>query len=328
MANEVDKKVNLIKQETLESAILKYQKSLITNNKSLIDKCYKEVCRLYPPLLHMQEWYNQYHYLYDSLDDFQIEYIKIFCNVLSNWKPRAARKKSRYNGTGEFKNYFIGALQHNYINLVKKDNAAKRNPSQKCPMCEKWVNPLSTHLLKNHRNLLWNYLREQKYLIHKLERCPFCKKHKMPRSYECLESCKKKRIGGCYQCKLRQRIAIIKKHLLSHHSSMLFNKFNEMYPYHQTVSPRALSVYLPESDDDEENCYYDQLKDENKISKFMEFDMTDLESRIIEKALSSPIKNKHINLEFDAKLYNCSVEEFFGAIESIKNKMSLIGIQG
>ena len=124
-------------QENLEISILKYQRSLLTSNKQLIEKCYREVCKIYPPLLHMQEWYSQYHYLYDSHEDFESDYIKIFCNVLSNWKPRSKRKISRYNGTGEFKNYFIGALQHNYINLVKADNAGKRNPSQKCPICEK-----------------------------------------------------------------------------------------------------------------------------------------------------------------------------------------------
>ena len=59
-------------QENLEIAILKYQKSLLTNNKSMIDRSYKDICKLYPPMLHMQEWYNQYHYLYDSQEDFQI----------------------------------------------------------------------------------------------------------------------------------------------------------------------------------------------------------------------------------------------------------------
>ena len=38
----------------------------------------------------------------------------------------------------------------------------KRNPTQKCPICEKWVNPLSTHLLNHHRHLLWNHLDEIK----------------------------------------------------------------------------------------------------------------------------------------------------------------------
>jgi hypothetical protein len=150
----------------------------------------------------------------------------------------------------------------------------------------------------------------------------------MPRSYECLEKCKKQKPGGCHTCKLKQRIQIIKKHLVSHHSTMLFNRFNELHPHHQTVSPRALSVYMPETNDDDENCYYDQIKDNSRIGDILQIEMSDLENQIIEKALSSPIKGKYINLEFDAKLYNCSMEEFSNALENIKNKMSMIGMEG
>ena len=173
-------------QENLEQAILRYQKSLVSGNKILIDKHYKDICKLYPPMLHMQEWWNQYHYLYDSQEDFAQDYIRIFCNVLSNWKPRGARKKSRYDGSGEFKNYFIGALQHNYINLVKADNAGKRNPSCRCPICDKWVNPLSTHLRSHHINLLWEQLLINSIDIDKIKNCPYCKSHKLPRTYDCV----------------------------------------------------------------------------------------------------------------------------------------------
>ena len=34
---------------------------------------------------------------------------------------------------------------------------------------------------------------------------------------------------------------------------MLFQKFNELYPDYQTVSPRALSVYMSEDDDSDDN---------------------------------------------------------------------------
>ena len=310
-------------QENLELAILKYQRSLFTSNKQLIEKCYREVCKIYPPLLHMQEWYSQYHYLYDSHEDFESDYIKIFCNVLSNWKPRSNRKKSRYNGSGEFKNYFIGALQHNYINLVKADNAGKRNPSQKCPICEKWVNPLSTHILNHHQHLMWDYMREQKYKFEKLDRCPLCKTHKMPRSYVCYDDCFSNVDGGCESCIRRKKIEIIKKHLISKHSTILFQRFNDKYPSYQTVSPRALSVYMSEDSDAEENCYYDQIEDENIIDKFMMLDMTDLENLIINTALNGPS-----SIKFDAKLYNCSIEEFNLALESIKHKMCLVGLEG
>jgi len=270
----------------------------------------------------MQEWWNQYHYLYDSQEDFASDYIKIFCNVLSNWKPRNSRKISRYGGSGEFKNYFIGALQHNYINLVKADNAGKRNPSQKCPICEKWVNPLSTHILVHHHHILWDHLKNTGIILEELERCSFCKSHKMPRSYECLEDCEDKKDGSCEKCMIIQRTAIIRKHILSKHSTMLFQKFNELYPNYQTVSPRALSVYMSEEDDSENICYYDSLKDENKINNLMNLTLDEVENKII-----STILNGSTKLKYDSKLYGCSALEFNKAVENIKTKMSLIGIE-
>ena len=322
MSNDL-KSANIQTQISLEAAILRYQKSLLTTNKQLIERCYREICRIYPPLTHMQEWWNQYHYLYDSHEDFESDYIKIFCNVLSNWQPRSKRKVSRYNGTGEFKNYFIGALQHNYINLVKADNAGKRNPSQKCPICEKWVNPLSTHILNCHQDIMWNWMKEQKYDFTKLDRCPLCKTHKMPRTYNCSDECENQVEGGCLDCIQNKKIEIIKKHLISKHSTILFQRFNELYPNHQTVSPRALSVYMSEDNDSEENCYYDQIKDDNLIEKFMMLEMSDLESKIINNALNGPS-----SIKFDSKLYNCSMDEFNCAVESIKNKMVLVGLEG
>jgi hypothetical protein len=319
---DITKQAKIRTQENLESAILKYQEALLSGNKWRIDRNYKEVCKLYPPYLHMQEWWNQYHYLYDSQEDFASDYIKIFCNVLSNWKPRNTRKVSRYGGSGEFKNYFIGALQHNYINLVKADNAGKRNPSQKCPICEKWVNPLSTHILVHHHHILWDHLKSTGIILEDLERCSFCKSHKMPRSYECLENCENKKDGSCEECMIIQRTAIIRKHILSKHSSMLFQKFNELYPDYQTVSPRALSVYMSEEDDNEDVCYYDSLKDDNKINNLMNLSLDEVENKIIATILNGSSK-----LKYDSKLYGCTASEFNKAVENIKTKMSLIGIE-
>jgi len=321
--DDIVKQAKVATQENLEKAILRYQDSLLSGNKWRIDRCYKEVCKIYPPYLHMQEWWSQYHYLYDSQEDFASDYIKIFCNVLSNWKPRNTRKVSRYGGSGEFKNYFIGALQHNYINLVKADNAGKRNPTQKCPICEKWVNPLSTHILHHHTDILWRHLIVTGITLEENERCPFCKSHKMPRSYECLEDCQNKNDEVCNDCMVSQRTAIIKKHILSKHSTMLFQKFNELYPDYQTVSPRALSVYLHEENDGEDTCYYDNIKDENKFHSLMKFDMSTVETKILHHIL-----NGNTKLKFDAKIYDCTSMEFHNAVENIKNKMSLVGIEG
>lgn len=322
MIEDATRQLRILTQENLERAILKYQESLLAGNKWNIDRNYKEVCKIYPPMLHMQEWWNQYHYLYDSQEDFASDYIKIFCNVLSNWKPRNSRKISRYGGSGEFKNYFIGALQHNYINLVKADNAGKRNPSQKCPICDKWVNPLSTHILHHHSHIIWDHLKLTGIVLEDLERCGFCKSHKMPRNYELTENCQDCCETICDKCLVIKRTEIIKKHILSKHSSMLFQKFNELYPDYQTVSPRALSVYMQEEDDKDDICYYDSLKEDNKVNDLMSLSMNDVEAKIINTILNGTSK-----LKYDSKLYNCSLSDFNNAVENIKSKMCIVGFE-
>jgi hypothetical protein len=144
----------------------------------------------------------------------------------------------------------------------------------------------------------------------------------MPRSYECLENCENKKDGSCEECMIIQRTAIIRKHILSKHSSMLFQKFNELYPDYQTVSPRALSVYMSEEDDNEDICYYDSLKDENKINNLMNLSLDEVENKIIATILNGSSK-----LKYDSKLYGCTASEFNKAVENIKTKMSLIGIE-
>ena len=311
-------------QERLEGAILHYQKILASGNERMIDRAYKNICRLYPPLMHLQEWYQQYHYLYDSQEDFQQDYIRIFCNVLAAWKPRGARKQSRYDGTGEFKNYFIGALQHNYINLVKADNAGKRNPSCRCPICDKWVNPLSTHLRTHHINLLWEQLLINSIDIEKIKNCPYCKSHKLPRKYDCVsvegEICDGTN-EGCENCRETAINKAIKKHMLSKHSSLLFQRFNDLHPNYQTVSPRAMSVYTTEDSEGDESCYYDKIQDGNDMNKLMSLDLNEIENKIVMSVL-----NGSANIKFDSALYNCSVDEFNIAMDGLRDKMTFIGM--
>ena len=144
----------------------------------------------------------------------------------------------------------------------------------------------------------------------------------MPRSYDCSEECMSKQDGACESCMIEKRTAVIKKHILSKHSSMLFQKFNELYPDHQTVSPRALSVYMSEDDDSEDVCFYDNIKDSNKVNDLLSLSMTDIETKIVNNILNGSLK-----LKFDSKLYNCTALEFNNAVENIKSKLSIIGLE-
>lgn len=110
--------------------------------------------------------------------------------------------------------------------------------------------------------------------------------------------------------------------MLSKHSSLLFNRFNEIYPHYQTVSPRALSVYTSEDEDGEEGCYYDKISDNNNMNKLLLMDLSHVEHLIMNNALNGISKVK-----FDTNLYDCTIDEFNQALDSLKNKMSLVGLE-
>ena len=47
MTDDIVKQLKIKTQENLEKAILKYQDSLLTDNKWAIDKSYKDICKIY-----------------------------------------------------------------------------------------------------------------------------------------------------------------------------------------------------------------------------------------------------------------------------------------
>jgi len=171
---------------------------------------------------------------------------------------------------------------------------------------------------------LWAQLKINGHNIETLTNCPLCKSHKLPRQYNCLinegEICTG--AGDCAECK---RVGInnaIRKHMLSKHSTLLFQRFNETYPGYQTVSPRALSIYTNEDEDGDEGCYYDKVEERNNLNNLMSMDLNDIENKILANIL-----NGSTNLKFDAALYNCSIEEFNDAIDGLRDKMSIAGLE-
>ena len=191
-------------------------------------------------------------------------------------------------------------------------------------MCEKWVNPLSTHLRADHVDLLWQQLKINGHDIENLTNCPLCKSHKLPRQYNCLinegEICFG--AGDCAECKKVGINKAIRKHMLSKHSTLLFQRFNETYPGYQTVSPRALSIYTNEDEDGDEGCYYDKVQERNNLNNLMSMELNDVENKIL-----STILNGSTTLKFDAALYNCSIEEFNDAVDGLRDKMSIAGLE-
>ena len=290
---------NIDFQEQLENAVIKYQLAVEAGGSFDIEDAYRSIIKLYNPNDFAQTWYEQYKYLFDSYDDFISDYMRVFIVVIMNWKPRNERKKSRYDGSGEFKNYFIGSLHHNYVNLVKSDKASKRNLTKMCPICMEWVNPMSTHVINHHADLLWNYLLEMNIDVQTLSSCPFCPNFKINKSNSA------------------DKIAqLIKNHFLSKHSSMLFHKFNELYPDVSTLSPK-ITTNNHYDDSNGELDIYDITEEKNGfMNKLYSLNLSDLQKTIIEKILNGD------QIIYKSDKYSCSEEEWTNAMIGLRDVVS------
>ena len=189
--------------------------------------------------------------------------------------------------------------------MVKSDQAAKRNLTKQCPICDEWVNPISTHLISCHSSILWNYLEEMNIDIDSLGSCPFCTNFKISKS-----ATDKNKI-----------IQLLKAHFISKHTSLLFHKFNEMYPAISTISPRIVSSFIEENDD--ELDIYDITEEKNNIvTKLYMMNLNDTERSIVDQILNgeqTPIykEDKH----------KCTKDEWDDAMESLKGAMQICGYE-
>jgi hypothetical protein len=292
-------------QDQLEEAVIKYQGIVPLGNATDTEMAYKRIVSLYNPLDYYYPWHNQYGNLFDSQEDFMADYLKVFITVLLGWKPRNKRTQSRYEGTGEFKNYFIGSLYHNYINLVKSDQAAKRNTTKQCPICEEWVNPISTHIITFHSELLWMYLEEMEIDIESLTGCPMCSNFKIAK-------------GTNDRNKITQ---LLKAHFISKHTSLLFNKFNELYPGISTFSPKLTSTKISEGTD--ELDIYDITEDSNNlINKLYALNLGDAQKEILEHIL-----NGETNPVYKTDKYKCTRDEWDTAMENLRETINIYGTE-
>lgn len=299
-------------QFSLETSILKYQEGLSTDNKYLVDDAYKEICAIYQPLNYRYVWYKKYHYLYDTEEDFISDYLRIFCISLSSWKPKHLRKKSKFNGTGHFKNYFWSSLQNNYINMVKAENSGKRSISSKCPICDEWCSSLSTHLIQHHEDFLWTVVRRMGYDVEKLSKCPFCQSYKI----------KPKPVDDTTKQSMTNRL---KRHILSMHTNYLFEEFKDQYPEYNNLTSKPSSIYVnEENNSDGELSIYDIVEKNTCVEDLFTLGLSKIQQIIVNKVFNENIKN--LIISYDENLYNCKEEEFQKELEDLKNKLFLCGI--
>ena len=300
---------NIEFQKTLEEAVLNYQNCLNNRTKAEADAAYEKITKLYNPLDYSSAWYEAYKYFFDSKEDFESDYIRVFITVLSGWKPREQRKTSRYGGSGEFKNYFIGSLYHNYTNLVKSDQAAKRNVTNRCPICSEWVSPISTHLMAEHSFLLWDALDEMNVDIESLSSCPICNNFKINKSPD---------------AKIKV-VEQIKAHFISKHSSILFNRFNDLYPEISTLSPRIVSTNISDqstNNNSDVDIYEVTEGHNNLINNLSLLNLTDIQENIVRQAL-----NGESTMVYKPEKYKCTKEEWENALEKLKEAIRICGYE-
>jgi len=321
--NQVQKRRNSTENRTdrqqsdLEFFILKYQKALKSGDRFEVNDSYTKVCQIYEPFNYANYWWRKYGHLYEEREDFDQEYLRIFCRVLSEWRPRENRGASRYGGKGYFQNFFYGSLAHHFSNIVKRLSSNKRNIASRCPLCEQWCNTLSTHLREHHASLLWEHLESAGRSVEEMKSCPFCKSYKAPKTIECPHS-----ETPCDVCAKKANVEHIKKHLMSKHSTYLFEKFHDMFPDCLTLSSKPMSVNYHD-DENEETSLYDVVESGDNFESLMALNLSEIQQKIITKVL-----NGANSVKYDASLYKCSQQEFQKEFEELKTAMILCGLEG
>ncbi len=301
----------------LEICILKYQEAMKLNNRFEVNDLYKKICELYTPSNYSNYWWRKYGHLYEEREDFEQEYIRIFCRVLNEWRPRNVRGESRYGGKGYFQNFFYGSLSHHFTNIVKSLSSNKRNVATRCPLCEQWCNTLSTHLREHHAHLLWDHLEDCGRRVEDMITCPFCKSYKAPRNIECVHS-----EIPCEDCVHKAHVANMKKHLMSKHSNYLFEKFHDMHPQYSTLSSKPMSIHFNDSEN-EDSSLYDVIESNDSFDNLMSSNLSEIQQKMIVKVL-----NGAHSLKYDSSLYKCTQQEFQKEFEDLKTVMILNGLEG
>ena len=291
-------------QEYFENKILDYQKAMEEKRYEDANDIYKKICEIYNPEKYVSIWQRQYQYLYDSKEDFVQDYMGIFVKTLRKWKPREERSESRYHGAGTFKNYFWGSLSHNYINMVKSaEGAAKRNFTTRCPECGDWVNPISTHIIKHHADILWKKLKSDGVDVDTIKSCPFCN-------------------NSIYKGKSSSKESdVVKKHILSKHLYMLFEVFSEKHPSVHSGSVKHISADITTDSAEDDFSIYDVTPAPTSlIDKIVSSNLTTVQNMIIENIIS---KKTH-NLKWSKSVYKCTQEEFDEALNGLREKIILL----
>ncbi len=324
-----DKK--FIKTSSAEESVVCYQNSRKRNDDIESEAFYEEIIFHYDPLDYYNVWWKKYAWLYNfDQDVFKSDYLFCFIKSINCFKTKENLKSGgvEIKGQGTLNNYFYKTLQQHYSNEIKHQNAAKRNPTQICPICSKKTSPLSSHILLDHvEQLTDKKLYELGITTSSFdEGCPLCPKH-LPR--------KRCKINGLDEQKKKNKIY---EHIANFHSSLVLEQFKEDYPNYFISNDHTKCVSEYQKDQSEEyiNLTEDYTQNDGEISAinfhnseafnyFIDIEMSEDERQIVEYILSSDVKTVA-----NGKLTNTKVglpkKRFIAAMKNIKDRMSCVGL--
>lgn len=197
--------------ENIKNLPIKQQKKIINTAIDIAVKMYQEsqlqedfdlIKELYPPFKYVNYWKSKYGHLCDNnIEDFKSEYMLCFVKACNFYKKDFDNTQKNYY----FNKYFFSVVGNYFKNKMSKMSCHKRNPSIKCPLCDKSVAPLNTHILKDHQDLVKQLVED----YHCVDKCPFCT--------EILDG------------------EILYKHIASKHSSNVFDYFKTIFPNYKTT---------------------------------------------------------------------------------------------
>jgi hypothetical protein len=153
--------------------------------------------------------------------------------------------------------------------------------------------------------------------VDELTRCPLCRSHKIPQTVapDFVE-----KENGLF---LTQNFAV-KKHMLSKHSPLLFEKFNDLYPEHDTLNVKPVSNYMMDDSGENEINVYETVTGDDKISSLWATNLSDIQRQILELI----IVQKSKKIIYLPDVYNCSNEEFNVQLDDLRSKLVICGIEG
>ena len=208
VSGELAIRKDVVRKTAVEAAISMYQ-------ETEDDTDFVIVKSIYEPEKYVWKWKERYSHLFDSQDEFNSVFDECFVKACRGFADAEKRETLGINvmGNGSFNNYFYGVLTNTFANIMKKRICKSRNPQVRCPICDEMVSPLTTHVLRDHREyadgIVSDMVKDQGDTPWT---CSLCPNYAKRIEFENRED--------------------LKQHVVAKHSSEIFDRFSSEHPKH------------------------------------------------------------------------------------------------